>query len=276
MRQSLLSLEEVLIGYDAVSQLYPYVPSMCVWRAWEYAAYQRYTLSEPVLDIGCGDGRLIRLVWPRLHDVVGLDMDASVVDAARRSGVYREVHVAPAHQLPVLPGSFASAFANCSLEHMDNLPAVLESICHSVRPGGSFLLSVVTEKFLEWATLPLLVEQVGELERARALQVEYEAYHHLVNPLPPQMWREQLEKASFEVVEHIPIVPELTSRLFLFLDHLWHVRRPGGELGDVLHPYLTTLSNFPQAFRQVLTGIIQMEQDWSMGSGAIFWVRRRR
>src|SRR5712691_2122802 len=222
MKQSLLSLEEVLIGYDAISQVYPHVPSLCTWRAWEYAAYQRYTLPEPVLDVGCGDGSFFRLVWPQLRDVVGVDMDASVADGARRSGVYREVHVAPAHQLPVLPESFASAFANCSLEHMDNLPAVLESICRSIRLGGPFLFSVVTEKFLEWATLPLLVDQIGELQRARALQVAYEAYHHLVNPLPPQVWREQLEKAGFEVVEHIPIVPELTSRLFLFLDHLWH------------------------------------------------------
>src|SRR6266849_6710505 len=142
MRQSFLLLQEVLAGYDAVSQLYPYIPPMTIWRAWEYAAYQRYTLPEPVLDIGCGDGRFFRLVWPQLRDVVGIDMDAGIADAARRARVYREGYVAPAHQLPVLSESFASAFANCSLEHMENLPAVLESIRRSVRLEGPFLLSV--------------------------------------------------------------------------------------------------------------------------------------
>jgi SAM-dependent methyltransferase len=276
MKQNLLSLEEVLAGYDAVNQLYPYVPPMCIWRAWEYAAYQRYTLPEPVLDIGCGDGQFFQLVWPQIRDVVGMDIAPSVAEAARQSGVYREVHMAPAHRMPVPLESFASAFANCSLEHMDHLPEVLSSICRSLRPEGLFLLSVVTDKFLEWAALPLLVDRIGEPSWARALQANYEAYHHLVNPLPLEVWIEHLEKAGFEVLEHIPIMPEMTSRLFLFLDHLWHVRRPGGELGDALYAHLMTLPNFPQAFWQVLAGILQMERDWSTGSGAVFLARRKQ
>jgi SAM-dependent methyltransferase len=276
VKQSFLSLEEVLSGYDAVSQLYPHIPPMCIWRAWEYAAYHRYTLSEPVLDIGCGDGRFFQLAWPEIRDVVGVDADPAVAEAARRFGIYREVHVAPAHQLPVLPESFAFAFANCSLEHMDHLPEVLSSIRRSLHHGGFSLFSVVTDKFIEWATLSLLIDRIGEPERARTLQAEYEAYHHLVNPFPLEVWMEHLEKAGFEVLEHVPIVPEMTSRLFLFLDHLWHVRRLGGELGDMLHTYLATLPNFTQAFRQVLAGVLQMERDFSTGSGAILWARRSR
>jgi SAM-dependent methyltransferase len=276
MRQCILPLEEVLAGYDAVSQLYPHVPPMSMWRAWEYAAYRCYRLSEPVLDVGCGDGKYFRLIWPQIKDVIGVDMNPEVALAAQQSGVYREVHVAPAHQLPFSPECFASAFANCSLEHMDHLPMVLEGICHSLCPGGTFLLSVVTDKFIEWATLPLLIDQLGQPERARSLQAEYEAYHHLVNPFPPKVWVDQLEKAGFEVLEHIPIIPEMTSRLFLFLDHLWHVKTPGGEISNGLYPYLMTLPTFPQAFREVFKGVLQMERDWSVGSGAIFLAGRRR
>jgi SAM-dependent methyltransferase len=276
MRQCILSVDEILGGYDAVSQLYPHVPPMSMWRAWEYAAYRRYRLSDPVLDVGCGDGKYFRLIWPQIRDVVGVDMDPEAARAAQQSGVYREVHVAPAHQLTFFPGRFASAFANCSLEHMDHLPMVLEGICGSLSPGGTFLLSVVTDKFIEWATLPLLIDQIGLTERARSLQAEYEAYHHLVNPFPAIVWVEQLEKAGFEVLEHIPIIPEMTSRLFLFLDHLWHVKTSGGEISNGLYPYLTTLPTFPQAFREVLNGVLKMERDWSVGSGAIFLAGRPR
>jgi SAM-dependent methyltransferase len=274
MKLSVLSPDEVLAGYDAVSGLYPYIPPMSVWRAWEYAAYRRYALPEPVIDIGCGDGRFFQFVWPRVRDVVGVDRDADVIEAARRSGVYRETYAVPAHRLPGPPGTFASAFANCSLEHMDYLSEVLRSISEGLRPGAPFLLSVVTDRFLEWAALPRLVGALGEPARARELQAEYEAYHHLVNPLPVEVWTERLEEAGFEVLEHVALLPELTSRLFLFLDHLWHVPRPGGELGDALAPFLTTLSDFPAALRQVLMGVLRMERDWSTGSGAVF--RRRR
>src|SRR5690554_5202166 len=125
MDQQLLTMDKVLAGFDAVSQLYPYVPSLCLWRAWEYTAYRHHTLPEPVLDIGCGDGRFFKLIWPQLSNVVGLDIDTDIVKIAQKSGVYKEVIIAPANQLPVPVQSFASVFANCSLEHMDYLPKVL-------------------------------------------------------------------------------------------------------------------------------------------------------
>ncbi len=202
-------------------------------------------------------------------------MDPGVADAADRSGVYRAVHVAPAHQAPVPAGAFSAAFANCSLEHMDHLPDVLERVCRSLRPGAPFLLSVVTEHFLEWAPLAPLVAEVGEPARAQLLQEDYERYHHLVSPLPPDVWIKHLDEAGFDVDVHVPILPELTSRLFLFLDHLWHVPRPTGELGDVLFPYFKSLPDFRAAYRQVLAGVLQMEPDRTVGSGAVFHARKR-
>ncbi len=270
MNQNILSHQEVLAGYNAVSQIYPHVPPMCIWRAWEYAAYQRYTLPEPVLDVGCGDGRFFRLVWPAVQDVTGVDMDPGVADSARKTGIYRAVHTTRANRLPFPPETFASAFANCSLEHMDDLAGVLGSIHRSLRPGGSLLMSVVTDKFTEWATLPLLTEQIGQPQLAGLLQKKYEAYHHLVNVFPIEAWIEVLKQASFTVEEFIPIVPEMTGRLFLFLDHLWHVERPGGEVGDTLCRYLSEIPGFSAAFRQILSGFLQMDGGYSTGSGSVF------
>ena len=275
MKQPLFALDEILNGYDAVSQIYPFIPSMCIWRAWEYAAYRRYQLTEPVLDIGCGDGHFFRLVWPALREVVGIDTDPGVVEAARRSGVYREIYHAPAHRLPEAAGSFGSAFANCSLEHMDNLPQVLQRVRASLRPGGTFLLSVVTDKFLEWDPMPLFAEAIANDQAARALKSDYVNYHHLVNPISAADWTKLLEDSRFEVVEHMPIVPEVTSRVFLFFDHLWHIRFAKREAGDRLFSYFSSIPQFPQGFRKVLAGILKMEVDWETGSGAIFWAQSK-
>jgi SAM-dependent methyltransferase len=276
MRVSHLSPEEVLEGYDKVSGLYPFVPPLSAWRAWEYAAYRRYLLPEPVLDVGCGDGQFLRLVWPGLQSVEGVDISPAAVEAAKSSGVYRAAYLAAAHELAVPPESYAAAFANCSLEHMDHLPLVLRRIARSLRPGGPFLLSVVTDRFLEWAVVPQLARCLGEPARAERLQSSYEEYQHVVNPLPPPVWAAHLEAAGFEIVEHVPIVPELSTRLFLFLDGLWHAPRLGGELGDLIGPYLGTVPRFPHAFRQVLAAVMEMETDWGTGSGAVFWARRGR
>jgi SAM-dependent methyltransferase len=275
MKQVVMGVDEVLCGYDAVSAIYPYVPSVSLWRAWEFAAYRRYALKEPVLDVGCGDGGFFRLVWPSISNVAGIDMSPAVVETARRSGVYRRVDLAPAHQLPVDRETFASAFANCSIEHMDHLPEVLAGIRRSLRPGATFLLSVVTDKFNEWATLPLLIERMGRPEWSTELRKNFKDYHHLVNPLAPDVWAAHLMKASFDVIDHVPIVPEVTSRLFLLVDQLWHVESRAGALGDALGSWLAKTRDFPQAFRQILAGALTMERDWSIGSGAVFVARSR-
>lgn len=166
-----------------------------------------------------------------LKAVVGVDHDPHVATAARNTGVYREVHVASADRLPLASDSMDSAFANCSLEHMDRLPAVLRSIHRTLRPGGPFLLSVVTDKFSEWRILSLLLRQAGELRRAESIDRDFDTYHHLVNPLPPNGWANSLEEAGFRVQTYIPIVPELTARLFRFVDQVWHLRQTQEEAG---------------------------------------------
>jgi SAM-dependent methyltransferase len=196
-------------------------------------------------------------------------------NAARQSDVYRAVYVASAHAMPFPSGQFASVFANCSLEHMDHLTEVLAEISRCLRPGGTFLLSVVTDKFLEWATLPLFVRSVGDVERAAALQADYLTFHHLMNPLMPETWTEHLIAAGMQVEDHIPLLPEFTGRLFLFLDHLWHVRREGGEVGDLLPGLFASWSNFQGALEDLLRGFMWLESHWHIGCGAVFHVRKR-
>jgi len=272
-----LSKSEILAGYDAVSQMYPHVPSLVAWRMWEYAAYQRYSprLAEPVLDVGCGDGRFFKALFPNITNVTGIDLDQDVIKAAKRSGVYRDCIQTFAHEYAAQPDSFGSAFANCSLEHMDNISGVLKAVWKGLQPGAPFLLSVVTDKLLDWATLPLVMRCSGADERADIVQAEYEAYHHLMNPFSVAKWTEQLEQAGFVVEEHIPILPEFTGRFFLFLDNLWHLTPEGQDLGDSISQRLSTIPEFPQSFRQIVSGVLDMDSDdYVGGAGAVFWARK--
>jgi len=275
MKQTRLSPAEILASYAVVSQLYPHIPALSAWRAWELAAYRHFALPEPVLDVGCGDGAYFRLLWPHLRDVTGVEMNPGVAELARQSGVYKTIHVTAAHQLPEPPDQFAAVFANCSLEHMDHLPAVLQSVGRRLRPGGVLLGSVVTDKFPAWTTLPGLLTKLGQPAAAELLQTNWVAYHHLVNALPVQQWVDRLTEAGFEVLEHVPIAPEIFSRMFLLLDQLWHVPSPAGELGDELRHWLALRPNFPEAFGHVLTAALQLEQNWDIGSGAVFWARKK-
>ena len=271
----MLTAEQVLQGYDRVAELYPHIPSLSHWRAWEYAAYQHHRLDGRILDLGCGDGRYFRLIWPQAANVVGVDMDPAVAQLGRQSGVYGEVHLAPAHHIPESDASFAHVFANCSLEHMDHLDAVLAEIHRCLRPGGTLLCSVVTNRFVEWSLLPHLVALAGFQDAAAALQRDFSSYHHLANPLSVADWEASFDRAGLVCEEHIPILPKHNSGIFLSMDTLWHIKRAGGgEMGDVIFPFLSANANFPGAFRKVLAGLLEMETDHHDCSGAVFLVRK--
>jgi len=274
-KTSILSCDEIMCGFSHVAQLYPHIPSMTIWRSCEYAAYKRYRLPEPILDVGCGDGQYFRLVWPEIKNVVGVDIDVSALGAAAESGVYSAVHNVPAVSMPFDPNSFASAFANCSLEHMDNIEVVLKNVWKVLQPGGKFLLSVTTEKFLEWTTLPQLMNLLKLPLIEEHLLEKYKTYHHLVSAFTPKDWANKLGEAGFEILEHIPIVPEILGRFNMFSDMLWHVPDArGGEFGSVLELYLRGLNNFPDELGNIVRSLLLMEKSPHIGAGAVFMVRK--
>jgi SAM-dependent methyltransferase len=270
-----LSVGELEEGWRAAARLYPWSPSMILWRGWEFAAYRKFTLPEPVLDIGSGDGRFFRLLFPDCKDVVGVELDPGTAHNAREAGVYRDVHVMAADALPANAERFASAFANCSLEHMDNLHDVLSGIHASLRPGAPFLCSVVTDHFTKWSPLPIVLEAAGAPAQARDAQRGHEAYHHLANPLSREEWCAAFERAGFVVEQQLPIVPELAARLFLFVDQVVHLPRGTGEWSEPLTEYLERFPAFPVEFPRVLSAIAAMERSCEDGAGLVAWLRRR-
>jgi SAM-dependent methyltransferase len=272
----ILAAEEILHAYDRVSELYPHIPSLAHWRAWECAAYRQYRLDGRILDLGCGDGKYFRLLWPQAANVVGVDMSPSVAESGRLSGVYREVHVAPGHQVPEPDASFDHVFANCSLEHMDQLGDVLAEAHRCLKPGGTLLCSVVTDRFVQWAPLPDLAAHAGFSNGSESLRQNFIDYHHLANPLSSDEWVRRFRLAGFVPEDHIPLLPRYSSTIFLLMDSLWHLKmKGGGELGDVIFPFLETNANFPSALRKILDGLLQMETNWEDCSGAVFLMRKQ-
>ena len=88
---------------------------------------------KPVLDIGCGDGRLTSLLQTRDIPFVGLDLSPTMLRHAPRPCVRGD-----ATSLPFLSGTFGGVAALYMLYHLTNpMDAIAES--HRVlRPGGLF------------------------------------------------------------------------------------------------------------------------------------------
>ena len=245
-----------------------------MWRAWELAAYRRFQLPEPVLDLGCGDGLFFKQVWPQIEKVVGIDINTDAVQRASQSGIYERVHLSPAHQIPEADATFEAVFSNCAMEHMDQIEAVIKETWRILKPGGFFLFSVVTEQLLVWAPLPQFLAVLGVPERGKMVTEEYARYHHLVNAFSADQWRKLLLKNGFQIKSHIPIAPDTFARAFLLMDQLWHVPYHTSEIGEPMLGYLQTLPNFFEGVKDIVTGLWKLSTNSEQGAGAVFYAQK--
>lgn len=107
--------------------------------------------SSRILDLGCGPGRDLRLFAVAGHRPVGLEMNRSFVDMARRHGEVVEGDIRDVAQL-FPPSSFDGVWAQASLVHLS--ATEIERVLHDLRtllvPGGHLYACVPATGTTGW------------------------------------------------------------------------------------------------------------------------------
>ena len=143
-------LDATRASYDTVADLYTER-----WRdLMARSAHDRAVLAlfaelvtssggGPVLDVGCGPGRVTGHLAGLGLDVSGLDLSPGMVVAARREHPELRFDVGSMTDLEVPASSLAGLLAWYSLIHVEDeaVPGVLAGFAACVRPGGALLLA---------------------------------------------------------------------------------------------------------------------------------------
>jgi 2-polyprenyl-3-methyl-5-hydroxy-6-metoxy-1,4-benzoquinol methylase len=91
-----------------------------------------------VLDVGCGDGRLLATLRNRGWTAEGQDVDPEAADHARRKhGI--TVHVGDLRQLALPAESFDAVVMNHVIEHAYDPAALVRECLRLLKPGGLFV-----------------------------------------------------------------------------------------------------------------------------------------
>lgn len=95
------------------------------------------------LDVGCGEGRVARLLGECGYQVTATDPVEPFVVAAREANSADHYRVAAAAELPFEDASFDLAVAYNVLMDVENVPAAVREVARVLRPSGTLIISVV-------------------------------------------------------------------------------------------------------------------------------------
>lgn len=169
-----------------------FAPSDVFLRATESLIWSKQKLKSPVLDIGCGDGRISKLLFDGKKKIdVGLDVDPKEIKNARRSRVYKRVVLSDVAKMPFKDKSFNTIISNSTLEHIKDDVQAAKEASRVLKKGGLFLFTVPSERLKK-----VLKELIQDENGFKAFNKRVSHYHYRTL----KEWEKILKGHDLEVV----------------------------------------------------------------------------
>lgn len=160
-------------------------------------------LGAKLLDVGCGQGHLTRLIYDNYPgmEVSGIDYSLSAINFAAEKCNAIDYAVADAYHLPYIRGYFDIVICNNIWEHVADPLKLLSGVKRVTRPGGWLIISTPSR---------YRIENLLRVFRGRSVLMQSSL--HVTEYTVGQVI-EQLSYSGYEVIDVIsePITRSLNS-----------------------------------------------------------------
>src|SRR3989344_532367 len=119
--------------------------------------------EDRVLDLGCDDGFMLKLVSRVAQNIVGVDVNAEAISA----GADQRLHVMDATGLAFADASFDKLYSSHTIEHIPELGAAFREAARVLRSGGEALFIYPWELFRGMAAMRSAMKLTGNPFRGR-------------------------------------------------------------------------------------------------------------
>lgn len=143
--------EKALRYYKEFLDIYPTSIYPLVVKAYELAFYDIYSMEEPSLELGTGDGYFTsRLYKNRKNKVtIASDLTGSTLLQAERKEFYRKLAIIDAMNVALPDNCLSTIIMNNLIHHLPDRGSVLAEMHRILMPNGIFLF---TDEYSGWAT----------------------------------------------------------------------------------------------------------------------------
>ena len=175
--------------------------ALALERSLECELHARNDWKAPILDIGCGDGLFSSILCAEKIDT-GIDPYASEIAHAQTTDAYKELITCFGNDIDKPDGSYETIISNSVLEHIPDLIPVLKEARRLLADGGTFYVTVPSDRF-ERANIPArLLEGVGSVSLAARYGKFYNRFWRHYHAYDDLGWRALFAQAGLEVAEH--------------------------------------------------------------------------
>lgn len=189
---------------DYLTPLLTFAPATwALIRANEIRNLENVKFSPPVLDVGCGDGFVTKILLKNKQKFDwGIDLSVKEIERARRSGSYKHCKVANVYNLPFQDKAFQTVFSNSVIEHIPNLDLALSEISRVLKKRGRLIITVpssyltdylIGTNFFKYLKLDFLARIYGNF--FNSLFKHYHLYTH-------RQWERILNGYSLKLIDH--------------------------------------------------------------------------
>ncbi len=173
-------------------------------RANEIRALDRVKFKNPILDVGCGNGEVTKVILSRrkIKFDVGIDLSAKEIEFAKNSDCFKKCLVGDVYSLPFKKGTFATVFSNSVIEHIPNLETALSEMSRVLKKNGQFVITVPSSYLTEYLLGYRILNQMGLKSLAEVYGKFFNSLFKHYNLFNHKKWEKILKKHSLKLVEH--------------------------------------------------------------------------
>lgn len=187
-----------------------------IWRPYEIASFSNLKMLKPILDIGCGNGSFVKIVFTKGFDY-GLDISEKGLDRAKENNIYENYLLSDAHRIPLPNHCIKTVFSNSVFEHIKNLEIVLNEINRVLEVNGRLIFTTHLPHSQRFNSVKLL-KKLKLNSLATLVEKVFTSYLQLNTLWSPDKWNEVLKEKGFQVEQTKTMVSDRSFLMYeLFL-----------------------------------------------------------